>query len=65
MQWDDGDIEQDRWFEESMTVFTELFLDEKKMKVCLKITGVPNEMFYYVNFVICCLQDHFFKKFAR
>ena len=52
MQWDDGNGEQDKWFEESMTVFTELFLDESKMKVCVGITGVPNVMFY---FVICCL----------
>ena len=45
MQWDDTDGEQDKWFEESITVFTELFLDEKKMKVCVNVTAVPNEMF--------------------
>lgn len=52
MQWDDGNGEQDKWFEESITVFTELFLDESKMKVCVNITGVPNVIFC---FVICCL----------
>ena len=51
MQWDDTDGEQDKWFEESITVFTELFLDEKKMKVCVNITAVPNEMFWFVFLV--------------